>query len=153
MPKIFIKLLKISLLLRLSVFIDLACFSLYFLILCFVLSNTWVQHWYSLRNTGFLQKQSVFLFNYKKVENNYLKKVTRNLLIFEAMQIYLICILNFSQSLKKSLKYPFKVFKRSMDILKSIQKQSKALKIWSSYLHNHSFLRHFCTFTNRILTL
>lgn len=129
MPDIYSNLLKMSLLSGLFVFIAVCGFTIYCVILSFILCNTLVIWWYSHRNTYFFQKQS--LFSSKHLESTY--KIPNALAswqqFFGSLTNHIKSPLHFSQYSKKRLKYSLKVLKSSLYKLQSIQKTSKAVDL------------------------
>jgi biopolymer transport protein ExbB/TolQ len=118
----------------LFVFIAFLCFTIYYLILCFVLHNSLIIYWYSLGKTNFFQKRSFFSPNYHKssLKIPYLKGSC--LQFHEETQKHLKSFLQNRRFSKKHLRYILKAFKSWLNKLKSSQKQTKALKIYSTRL-------------------
>ena len=145
MPKIHSRLLKTSLLLGLFVFIDLLCFTFYYLILCFILCNTWVLSWYAIGNTTFHPKCINFWLNFK----NTTSKVAHISLCWEQfLKIYSKRSLQKLDYSEKQSEQCLNVSSSSLNIQKSFQKQSQALKIYSTRLLLPIFHWPYCSFLN-----
>ncbi len=153
MPNIYSNSLKMSLLSGLFVFIAVCGFTIYCVILCFILFNTLVIWWYSHRNTYFFQKQS--LFSSKYLESTYKTPNTSASWqqFFGSLTNHLKSPLHFSQYSKKRLKYCLKVLKSSFYKLKSIKKPSKAVEIYSTRLLFSIFQVRYRSFFNPNPTL
>jgi hypothetical protein len=130
MPEILSNSLKMSLLSGLFVFIALWGFTIYSLILCFILRNTLVISWFYPGTTNFFQKQSFISSNYTKASHKKLHAIESCLPFYEDLQKHTICTLHFKQYSKKHLKYALQVLKSKLNNHKCSQKPSKALDIY-----------------------
>jgi hypothetical protein len=117
-----------SLLSGLFVFTAPWCFTICYLILCFIPRNTLVTCWYSLRNTSFFQKQSLFSSGCLKIGIKIIHTTERGLKFYKDLQKQLKSILHFCQYSKKHLKYTLKAPKSSLVNLNSKRNPSKALE-------------------------
>jgi len=132
MPEIFSNSLKMSLLSGLFVFIALWGFTIYSLILCFILCNALIISRFYPGTTNFSQKLSFISSNYTKASHKKLHTIGSCLTFYVNLQKHTISTLHFNQYSKKLSKYSLNVLKSSLYKLKSIQKLSKAIEI---YLH------------------
>lgn len=153
MPVIFSNSLKMSLLSGLFVFIALWGFTIYSLILCFILCNTLVIWWYSHGITYFFQKQSLFSSKYLKTASKIPHTSVSWQQLFGSLINHLKSPLHFSQYSKKPLKYCLKVLKNSLHKLNSIQKPSKAIEIYFTRLLFSIFQMRYRSFFNPNPTL
>ena len=153
MPNILFNLLKMSLLSGLFVYIALGGFNICCLFLRFTPCNTHVLSWYSLCNTIFFKKQSVFLPKCRKNSIELIHISKSGLKIFCEIKKHLKSTLQKIQYSKKQLKYTLKVFKSSIENLKSSRKTSKALIKYYSMLHFPIFRVRYCSFSNLNPTL
>ncbi len=153
MPNIYSNSLKMSLLSGLFVFIAVCGFTIYCVILCFILCNTLVIWWYSHSNNYFFQRQSLF-------SSKYLKTASKTPNISASWQQFIGSLINYIKSSrclyqysKKRLKYCLKVLKSSLYKPKSIQKTSKAVEIYSTRLLFSIFQVRYGSFFNPNSTL
>ena len=153
MPKIYFNSLKMSLLSGLFVFIAFCGFTLYYFILCFVLCNTLVLWWYSHSNTYFFQKQSFFSLKYLKTASKIPHTSASWHQFFRSLINHIKSPIYFYQHSKKPLKYCLKVLKSSLYKLKSIQKTSKVVEIYSARLLFSIFQVRYGSFLNSNQTL
>ena len=132
MPNKLINTLNMSLVSRLFVFIALEGFTFCYLILCFIIHNTRLLYWYYLSNTIFLQKCLNIYLNFR----NAASKKTHIILCWGQFLKFslkhLKCTLQKSHYSKKLPEYGLKVHSDYLNIQKSYQKQSQALKIYST---------------------
>ncbi len=153
MPNTYSNSLKISLLSGLFVFIAVYGFTIYCVILCFILCNTLVIRWYSHSITCFFQKQSLFSSKYLKTAS----KIPHTSAIwqhfFGSFINHIKSSRYFSQYSKKLFKYCLKVLKSSLYKLKSIQKPSKPIEIYSTRLLYSIFQVRYRSFFNPNPTL
>ncbi len=153
MPNIYSNSLKMSLLSGLFVFIAFCGFTIYCVILCFILCNTLVIWWYSHSITYFFQKQSLFSTNYLKSTSE-IPNITRSWQhFFGSLTNHIKSAIYFSQYSKKPLKYCLKVLNSTLNKLKSIQKYSKAVEIYSTRLPLSIFQVRYGSFFNPNPTL
>jgi len=153
MPNIFSKLLKMSLLSGLFVFIAFGDFTIYCLFLRFIPCNTHVMSWYSTSNTYFFQKQSVFLPKCRKESIELIHISKSGLKISREIKKHLKSTLLKIQYSKKPSRYTLRVLKSSLNNLKSSRKHSKALVKYYSRLHFPIFRVRYCSFSNLNPTL
>ena len=153
MPNILSKLLKMSLLSGLFVFIALGGFTICCLFLRFIPCNTHVMSWYSRQNTNFLQKPSVFLSKSRKNGSELVHISKSGLKLFCEIKKHLKSTLQKIQYSKKQLKDTLKVLKSSIDYLKSSRKLSKALIKYHSRLYFPIFRVRYCSFPDQNPTL
>ncbi len=153
MPNIYSNLLKMSLLSGLFVFIAVCGFTIYCVILCFILCNTLVIWWYSHSITYFFQKQSLFSSKYLKSTYKTPNTSASCQQFFGSSIIHIKSPLYFPEHSKKRLKYCLKVLKNSLYKLKSIQKTSKAVEIYSTRLLFSIFQVRYGSFFNPNPTL
>ncbi len=153
MPNIFSNSLKMSLLSGLFVFVALCGFTIYFVILCFALCNTQVIRWYSHSITYYFQKQPSISLKYLKSASKIPHISVSWQQLFECLINHLKSLLYFFQHSKKYLKYCLKVLKSSLYKLKSIQKPSKAVEIYSTSLLHLIFKLRYRSFFNPNPTL
>ena len=153
MPNIYSNSLKMSLLSGLFVFIAVCGFTIYCVILCFILCNTLVIWWYSHSNTYFFQKHSLFSSKYLKTASKTPNTLASWQQFFISLTNHIKRPLHFSQYSKKSLKYCIKVLKSSLYKLKSIQKPSIAVEIYSTRLLFSIFQFRYGSFFNPNPTL
>ncbi len=153
MPKIYSNSLKMSLLSGLFVFIAFCGFTFYCVILCFVLCNTLVLWWYSHSITYFFQKQSFFSSKYLKTAFKIPHTSASWHQFFRSLLNHIKSPLCFTQHSKKPLKYCLKVLKSYLYKLKSIQKPSKAVEIYSTRLLSSIFQLRYRSFFNPNPTL
>lgn len=153
MPNILSNLLKMSLLSGLFVFIVLCGFTICCLFLCFSLRSTQVLSWYSLGNTIFFKKQSVFLPKCRKNSIELIHIAKSGLEIYAEIKKHLKSSLQKLQYSKKQLRYTLKVLKSSLDNLKNSRKHLKALVKYYSRLHFPIFRVRYCSFSNLNPTL
>ena len=153
MPKIHFRLLQMSLLLRLFVFIALWGFTFYYLFLCFIFRNTSVVYRYALGNTIFLQKSVNIFLN----SRNTASKMVHTLLCW--WQFFKISSKHSKYGLQK-LDYSAKQSEQSLKVCsdylnnqKSFKKQSQALKICSRRQLLPIFGGLYCSFFNLTLAL
>lgn len=144
MPKILYNPLKISLLLGLFVFIALSFFTFCCFILCFVLCNNQVRWWYSESITHFFQKKSIFSSKYSKSAIKVTHTSVSWLQLFTSLTNHLKSPLHFHQHSKKH----FKVLKSSLYKLKSVQKPSNAVEIYSTSILFSILKLRYCSFFN-----
>jgi hypothetical protein len=153
MPKIFSNSLKMSLLSGLFVFVAYNGFTIYCVILCFVLCNTQVIRWYSHSITYYFQKQPSVSLKYLKSASKIQHTLVSWQQLFECLINHLKSSLYFFKHSKKHLKYCLKVLKSSLYKLKSIQKPSKAVEIYCTRLHFSIFKFRYRSFFNPNPTL
>jgi len=130
MPNIYSNTLKMSLLSGLFVFIAVYGFTIYCVILCFILCNTLVIWWYSHSITYFFQKQSLFSSKYLKSASKTPHTSASWQQFFGSLTNHIKSSLHYSQYSKKPLKYCLKVLKSSMYKPKCIQKPSKTFELY-----------------------
>lgn len=134
MPNILFRLLKMSLLLRLFVFIAPWGFTFYCLLFRFIILNIWVTYWYAIGNTIFCQK----CLNIYCYFINAASKVAH--IAFSCEQFVKIDSKQLKYTIQKllySAKQPkqcLKVHSDYLNIQKSFQKQPQALGIYSTSL-------------------
>ncbi len=153
MPNTYSNSLKMSLLSGLFVFIAVCGFTIYCVILCFILCNTLVIWWYSHSITYFFQKQSLFSSKYLKTASKTPNTSASWQQFFGSLINYIKSARYFSQYSKKRLKYCLKVLKSSLYKPKSIQMTSKAVEIYSTRLLFSIFQVRYGSFFNPNPTL
>jgi hypothetical protein len=153
MPKIFSNSLKMSLLSGLFVFIAFYGFTIYCVILCFVLCNTQVILWYSHSHTYFFQKQPFFSTKHLNTASEIPHASVSWMQLLTDLINYLTRLLYFCQHSKKYSIYTFKVLKNSLNKLKSAKKLPKAVEIYSTRLLFSVFQLCYCSFFNLNPTL
>ncbi len=134
MPKASCRLLKMSLLLGLFVFIVHCGFTFYYLILRFSHDNSHVISWYEIGTSKALQiliiKHSILINAATKVEH-----IASCWIYFFKFRIkHSKYDLQFFSFLTKQSQQYLKVRSYYLNILKSLQKQSQALKIYTTRL-------------------
>lgn len=153
MPNILSNLLKMSLISGLFVFIAFCGFTICCLFLCFALRSIQVLSRYSLGNTNFLRKKSIFLPKCRKESIELIHIAKSGLEIFCEIKKHQKSTLQKIQYSKKLLKYTLKVLKRGLDNLKSCRKLSKVLIKYSLRQYFPIFLVRYRSFSNLIPTL
>ena len=153
MPEILSNSLKMSLLSGLFVFIAVCGFTIYCVILCFALCNTLVIWWYPHGITYFFQKQSLFSSKYLKTASKIPNALASWQQFFGSFINHIKSSRYFSQYSKMHFKYCLKVLKSSLYKLKSIQKTSKAVEIYSTRLLFSIFQVRYGSFFNPNPTL
>ncbi len=123
MPNIYSNSLKMSLLSGLFVFIAVCGFTIYCVILCFILCNML-----------FFQKQSLFSSKYLKTTSKIPHTSASWQQFFESLTNHIKSPLHFSQYSKKRLKYCLKVLKSNLYMQKSNQKLSIAFETYFTRL-------------------
>jgi hypothetical protein len=153
MPRMFSNSLKMSLLSGLFVFIAFYGFTIYCVIFCFVICNTQVIRWYSHSHTYFFQKHP--FFSTKHLKTTF--KIPHACASWQQLYMCILklpkCPLSYFQYSQKNLKYCLKAIKSSLYKLKSIQKPSKAVKIYCTRLHFSIFKLRYRSFFNPNPTL
>ena len=153
MPNIYSNSLKMSLLSGLFVFIAVCGFTIYCVILCFILCNTLVIWWYSHGITVFFQKQSLFSSKYLKAASKIPHTSSSWQQFFGSLINHLKSPLHFSQYSKKPLKYSLKVLKSTLNKPKSAQKPPKAVELYYARLLYSIFQVSYGSFFNPNPTL
>ena len=134
MPNAFVKLFKLSLLSGLFVFIDLSCFNRCFYLLCFTARNIELMFQHGLNKSCYLEKSPHFLCYLRNTASKLNLFAIRWTKTLHPYQKPLKYTLQKIQLLKKLLNYCLKVLKSNLNNQKSYQKQSKAIKIYSTRL-------------------
>ncbi len=153
MPVIFSNSLKMSLLSGLFVFIALWGFTIYSLILCFILCNALIISRFYPGTTNFSQKLSFISPNNTKASLKILHTIESCLPFYLDLQKHTISTLHFNQYSKKLSKYSLKVLEYGLDNLKNNRKHLKVLEKYYSRLHYPIFRVRYRLFSNLNPTL
>ncbi len=134
MPNYHFTTLKMSLLSGLFVFIYLLCFNRCFYLLHFIARIISITSRHSIKNPNCNLKQAYFFCRFGKAVLKFLPIPLYFHYFFQSIQKDSKYTLPKNQYSKKSLKYCLKVLKSSLYKLKSIQKPSIAIEIYSTRL-------------------
>ncbi len=134
MPNYHFTTLKMSLLSGLFVFIYLSCFNRCFYLLLFIARIVSITSRHSIKNPNCNLKQAYFFSHFAKAVLKFIPIPHSCHYFFQSSQKDLKHTLQKNQHSKKPLKYCLKVLKSTLNKLKSIQKPSKTIEIYSTRL-------------------